>query len=107
MALDAFQSIPFAYLRHNNRPVKFAALKLLFIIMNITLNLLYFAVLPAVYKSHPDIVGMIYDPGIGVGYAFYINLFCTSLITLCFYKELSGFRYVFDSILMKRMLAYS
>lgn len=107
VAIDAFQCIPFAYLRYKNRPIKFAILKLLFIIMNILLNILYFLVLPALYKSNPELIGKIYDPTVGVGYAFYINLFCTGSITFCFYKELSGFKYVFDKALMKRMLSYS
>ena len=42
VALDAFQAIPFAYLRYQHRPIKFAALKLLFIVLNIILNLVYF-----------------------------------------------------------------
>lgn len=33
VAMDAFQAIPFAYLRYKKRPVKFAALKLLFILL--------------------------------------------------------------------------
>ena len=90
VAIDAFQCIPFAYLRYRKKAVKFAALKLLFIVANITLNLVFF-------------VGLeVKDPG----YAFYINLFCTAGITFCFYKELSGFRYVFDRVLMRRMLSY-
>ena len=35
VAMDAVQSIPFAYLRYRQRPLKFAALKLLFIFLNI------------------------------------------------------------------------
>lgn len=46
VAIDAFQCIPFAYLRYQRRPIKFAALKLLFIVLNITLNLIYFLLLP-------------------------------------------------------------
>ncbi len=42
VAMDAIQSIPFAYLRYKKRPIKFAALKLLFIFLNIALNLLYY-----------------------------------------------------------------
>ena len=42
VSLDAIQAIPFSYLRYKKRPIKFAALKLLFIMMNIGLNLLYF-----------------------------------------------------------------
>ena len=107
VALDAFQCIPFAYLRYQRRPWKFAALKLLFIFLNIGLNLLYFVALPALYKSHPESIGKIYDPTVGVGYAFFINLFCTGLITFFFWKELTGIRYKFDWSLLKRMLKYA
>ena len=107
VAIDAFQTIPFAYLRHRKKALKFAALKLLFIVLNIALNLAYFVLLPALYKSHPDTIGLIYDPSIGVGYAFFINLFCTAIITLFFRKELTGFKYVFDRRLMRRILSYS
>ena len=107
VAIDAFQCIPFAYLRYKKRPIKFAALKMLFIVMNILLNLVFFVALPALYASYPDEIGKIYDPTIGAGYAFYINLACTASITFCFYKELTGFRYVFDRELMKRMFSYS
>ena len=107
VSIDAFQCIPFAYLRYKNRPIKFAALKLLFIAFNIALNLLYFVVLPDLYKSYPDIIQHIYNPETGVGYAFYINLVCTASITFFFYKELTGFKYTFDKELAKRMLSYS
>ena len=107
VAIDAFQCIPFAYLRYKKRPIKFAVLKMLFIVINILLNLVFFLVLPKLYADYPDVIGNIYDPSVGVGYAFYINLACTGMITFCFYKELTGFKYAFDAALMKRMLQYS
>lgn len=91
VAIDAFQCIPFAYLRYKKRPIKFAALKLLFIVLNITMNLVYY----------------LFMKGTEVGYAFYINLVCTGAITFCFWKELKGFAGGFDKALMKRMLVYS
>ena len=103
VALDAFQCIPFAYLRYQKRPLKFAALKLLFIGLNILLNLLYFVILP---KTGWNPMG-IYDQGLFVGYVFYINLFCTSVVTFFFWKELKGFRAGFDGALLRRMLSYS
>ncbi len=90
VAMDAFQSIPFAYLRYKKRPIKFAALKLLFIFLNIALNLVYY-------------VGL---GGSDVGYAFLFNLICTSTVMVCLLPELRGFRYVFDRELMRRMLSY-
>ena len=41
VAIDAFKCIPFAYLRYQRRPIKFATLQLVNILLNITLNLLY------------------------------------------------------------------
>ncbi len=97
VAIDAFQCIPFAYLRYKKRPMKFAAFKLLFILLNILLNVLYYVVLG----------------GTEVGYAFYINLVCTASITFCFYKELKeGFMGEFATWsetkrLISKMLRYS
>ncbi len=105
VALDAFQCIPFAYLRYKKRPIKFAALKLVNISMNIFLNVLYLIVLPAlqlnpfgIYDSHFTL---------DVGYVFYINLFCTAFVFVFLAKELQGFRYSFDKALLKRMISYS
>ena len=91
VAMDAIQSIPFAYLRYKKRPIKFAALKLLFIFLNIALNLFYYVILE----------------GNDVGYAFLFNLVCTSVVMLCMIPELRGFTYVLDRELLKRMLRYS
>jgi O-antigen/teichoic acid export membrane protein len=107
VALDAFQCIPFAYLRYQRKAIKFAALKLLFIFMNIALNLLYFVALPALYKLYPDAVGTIYNPNVGVGYAFYINLVCTVMLAVCLITEYTGFRWKLDTKLLRTMLSYS
>ena len=107
VALDAIQSILFAYLRYLHRPIKFATLKFLFIILNILLNLLYFLWLPELYKSYPHVVGKIYDPTVGVGYAFYLNLVCTGITTVCFYKEFASIKLRIDWQLLKRMLKLS
>ena len=107
VALDAFQAILFSYLRYQKRPVKFAALKLLFIFMSITLNLVFFVLLPALYKGNPELWGKVYNPGVGVGYIFYINLFCTATITFFFTREMKGLGYGFDKDLCRRMLSYS
>ena len=47
VAIDAFTAIPFAYLRYLHKPVKFAMLKIINILLNITLNILYLIILPA------------------------------------------------------------
>ena len=42
-----------------------------------------------------------------MGYAFGINLVCTASITVFFWPELTGFRYVFDKQLWKQIMKYS
>lgn len=109
VAIDAFQSIPFAYLRYQRKALKFAALKLLFIVPNILINLLYFVGVPWLYgrEATRPLVSWFFDGSIDFAWAFYINLFCTASVTLFFRRELTGFRYVFDRRLAARMWHYS
>ena len=107
VALDAIQSILYAYLRYQHKPIKFACLKFAFILLNIFLNILYFWLLPIIYEKHPGWVSAIYDPSIGVGYAFYLNLVCTGLVTLLFWKEIKSIEFKLDRPLLKRMLEYT
>ena len=90
VAMDAFQSIPFAYLRYRKQPLRFVALKLLFIVLNIAINITYY-------------VGM---GGSDVGYAFMFNLICTATVMLLMLPlvHLGG---GFDWRLARRMLNYS
>ncbi len=91
VALDALQAIPFSYLRFQKRAIRFASLKLLFIALNITLNVFYFVVLGKT----------------SVFYVFFINLLCTAFITLFFLPDLLRIRWCFDGQLLRRMLSYS
>ena len=91
VALDAIQAIPFCLLRFQKKAMKFASLKLLFIVLNIGLNLLYFVVL-----GHTEVF-----------YVFFLNLVCTFLITFFFVPELIHMRFRVDMSLLRRMLSYS
>lgn len=107
VALDAFQSILFAWLRYEHRPMRFFALKMLFIVVNIVLNVLFFAVFPMFYEKYPEVVGYVYDPSVGAGYAFFLNLVCTAFVTLFFLPDLLRVHYCFSGALLHRMLRYS
>ena len=91
VAIDAFLCIPFAHLRQQKKALKFAALKLLNIVMSILLNVFYF----------------VWMNGNDVGYVFYINLFCTAILAVCLITEYTGFRWRLDSKLLRTMLSYS
>lgn len=93
VAVDAFTAIPFSYLRYQNKAVKFATLKCISIAINIGLNLLFFLVM--------------FNPEIGVGYIFFANLIASLAVIPLLFRELTGFRWVMDGALLKRMLKYS
>lgn len=91
VAIDAFLCIPFAHLRQQKKAMKFAALKLLNIVVSIALNLVYFY----------------FMDGKDVAYAFYINLVCTVMLAVCLITEYTGFRWKLDTKLLRTMLSYS
>ena len=91
IAIDAFLCIPFAHLRQQRKAIKFAALKLLNIMVTILLNLIYFY----------------FMDGKDVGYVFYINLVCTVMLAICLLTEYTGFRWRLDTKLLRTMLNYS
>ena len=91
IAIDAFLCIPFAHLRQQRKALKFAALKLLNIMVSILLNLIYFY----------------FMDGKDVGYVFYINLVCTVMLAVCLITEYTGFRWKLDTKLLRTMLSYS
>ena len=91
VAIDAFLCIPFAHLRQQKKAMKFAALKLLNIVVSIALNLVYFY----------------FMDGKDVAYAFYINLVCTAMLAVCLITEYTGFRWKLDTKLLRTMLSYS
>ena len=105
VAIDAFMAIPFAYLRYLHRPIKFALLKIINILLNIVLNLLYLVVLPAL-KLNPF---GIYDEQftLDVAFVFYINLFCTCSTLLMLWKEWTAQPFKIDKNTCKRMLSYT
>ena len=91
VTLDAIQSIPFCYLRFKKRPIKFAFIKLLFIAMNISLNLIYFISLKKT----------------DVFYVFSLNLACTALMSVFFIPEIISVKWKVDFRLLFRMFHYS
>ncbi len=91
VAVDAFASIPFAYLRNQKRPVLFAALKLLFVVLNIGFNILFLVVL-----GKNDVF-----------YVFLSNLMATTIQTLCLLPFTMPKGGCFDGVALKQMLRYS
>lgn len=108
LLLDAINNIPFAYLRYQKRPYRFAGIKLLSIFLNIFLNLFFLVACPWLFIHASGLICWFYQPDYGVGYIFVANV-VTSVVT--FLVLLPDMKVCFgvrpDFALLKRMLTYS
>ncbi|MFT7054702.1 MAG: O-antigen/teichoic acid export membrane protein [Roseivirga sp.] len=110
--IDAIISIPFAKLRLDDRPIKFAVIRLSVIAITIVLNLLFLSVFPAIMNgeylaSLQPLVNKVYNPAIGIGYIFIANLIANSLYIPLLYKEILQIRIKFNWKAFKPILNYS
>ena len=104
MSLDAFQSIPLAYLRQNSRPIKYMCIYVGKVSIIVILNYLYFIVFP---KLQINVLG-IYDQGFSpnIVYVFYINLIGSILSTLLLIHEIRAAQFLIDKQLLKKLMSY-
>jgi O-antigen/teichoic acid export membrane protein len=106
LALDALAIIPFAWLRANSKPVKFAIIKTINVAFNLGLNVFFLLYLKELAASSA-FFNAIYIPNFEVSYIF-ISLIIASGITLLllipFYKRL---RFKFDWSLWNSMMKYA
>jgi O-antigen/teichoic acid export membrane protein len=107
LGIDAFTAIPFARLRLNNRPVKFAFIKLVFIAFNIGFNLFFISLCPKIIANNPDsVIHLVYSEEIGVGYVFISNLLASAITLILLLPEIFRMNFVFDGKLLRQMLSY-
>jgi O-antigen/teichoic acid export membrane protein len=109
IALDTLSTIPFARLRQENRPVKFAAAKIIGIVVNVFLTWFFISYCSEHAKANPNSwVTLFYNPSLNpIVYVVLANLI-QSIITLLFLsKEIAQIRFEFNTKLWKEMMIYS
>jgi len=107
VAMDAFGAIPFAYLRFKSRPIKFASLKILMILVNIFFNIFFLVICPWLMKNAPATIDWFYNPHYGVGYVFVANVIQTVVVTLALLPDVMKAKFRYDAALTKQILRYS
>ena len=107
VALDAFSSIPFSYLRYKNKAFSFAGIKLLMILTNIGFNIFFLVGCPSLHLKYPELINWFYVPSFGVGYIFVANVISTIIAFLCLLPHMQIGKWQFSGDLLKRMLRYS
>ncbi len=101
---DAVLAIPFAKLRHENKARKFAAAKIINIIINILLQVGFLLLLPFI-KSNYSIADHI--PNIGIGFIFLANLIANGMLFVILFSEIRQLRFRVNWKEFKPILIYS
>lgn len=107
IGIDAFCSLPFAYLRYQKRPLRFAGIKFLLIAVNIGLNLFFLVLCPWIREHQPELINWFYNPDYGVGYILVSNALMSFIQLLVLIPEIAGIKWQFRPDLLKRILRYS
>jgi len=109
IAFDAISTLPFARLRAQNRPRKFAFVKLTNIAVNVILTLFFLIVCPWMVNHNilPGVMEVIYSKEIGVGYIFIANLVASAVTLLMLLSEIHVSRLDFDWKIWKKMISYA
>ncbi len=106
VGIDALTTIPFARIRLRNQPLKYALIRIVEVSVNIGLNLFFLRYCPR--HADSELVSLLYNENIGVGYVLISNLIASSLKLLLLVPDmLAAFRSVFDRVLFKVILKYS
>ena len=98
MAFDTLAAIPFASLRKQGRPIAFAALKVMNILLFMAFNVVFFILLPR-FNYALDFTK--------VSYIFIANIFASIITFLLLLKQLRQLHFSLDTALYKQMLKYS
>ncbi|MEA5043117.1 oligosaccharide flippase family protein [Petrimonas sulfuriphila] len=105
LGLDTLSAIPFAFLRYQKRPILFATIQVLNVLITIAFNLFFFLACPWLAVKFPGAFFW-FDIGKGVDYILISNLMA-SFIRLLLLSPQLRVKYTFDGVLLKKMLVYS
>ena len=108
LVFDALVVIPFAWLRAQEKPKKYAVLKILNVAVNLGLNVFLLLLLPKLATNNPDSFWQsLYIPNFEISYAFISFLIASGLTLLLLLPFYTKATYSFDKQLWRRMMRYA
>jgi O-antigen/teichoic acid export membrane protein len=112
LVLDALSAIPFAYLRAQNKPSRFAWIKMSGITINIGLNLFFLLLCPFILSHYSNdffgrFVTAVYRPNWGIEYIFVSNLIASSVTLVMLLPQIASVKWKIYPGLWKKMLFYA
>ena len=108
LVLDAFVIIPFAWLRANEKPMRYALVKLVNVAINLGLNIFFIRFLPRMVGTDPQsFLAGIYRPDFEISYIFISNLISSGITLLMMLRLYIRRPYSFDFPLWGKMIGYA
>jgi len=105
---DTLSVLPFARLRQQERPRKYALIKVLNVVLTILIVFYYLRFCPLRYAENPsDPLLLFYNPNIGIGYYIIGNAVSSATTLLLLWDEWKGFKIEFDKGLWKEVMHYA
>ena len=107
LTLDALAIIPFSKLRAEKKPMKYAAIKIANVSINLLLNVFFLAFLPKLVANNPNgFLSTIYIENFQIGYIFISNLVASLVTLLVLIPNYTSISWKFDTLLCKKMMKY-
>lgn len=108
LLFDALSSMPFAQIRYDQRPRKFAFIKIMNVIINLLLTSLFVLFIPWLIKNnYANAILKWYQPEKALEYIVLANVIASASSFLFLTTELKAFRPMLHSQLWKPMLIYT
>ena len=107
VAFDALAALPFAKLRLENRPIRFASIKILNVIIQLGLIFFFLLACPYLIENGMAWLKNFYSKETRLDLVFLANLVASIIVFLFLAKDFFSFKWEFDRELWKKMLLYA
>lgn len=108
VAFDSLSAIPFAKLRQDGRPLKFAVVRISGVVINIAVLYFFLSICPKVAAADPNSVfAVLSNKNMEITYVIIANLASSIFTLLLLWKEFKAFRWEFNTSLWKEIMLYS
>lgn len=106
LVIDTLVVIPFAKLRAESRPIKYAVIKIVNVAINLGLNIFFLVFLPKLALSPNSFFSNIYNESFQIGYIFVSNVIASLFTLIVLLPDYFKIKWDFDKQLWKKMLKY-
>jgi O-antigen/teichoic acid export membrane protein len=108
LALDALVIIPFSWLRANEKPMKYAIIKIVNVSINLGLNIFFLVLLPKlILNNQESVFNTLYKPNYQISYIFISNLIASAITLLLMSNLYLKNKYTFNKELWRKMMKYA